>query len=144
MKLLFPAPNVRQMISSKAQAATEYMVIAAFIMAASGIVFFYATQYSNESLSVSKASESVETVAAAVDYVYSLGYGTQTAVNIELPGNIISSKVADREVMFVISIRGKIGDIVAPTITNASGVLPTDKGVHLVIVNYTETGVVVG
>jgi uncharacterized protein (UPF0333 family) len=140
MKLCFRAPN----LSQKAQAATEYMIIAAFIMAASGIVFFYATQYSNESLSVSRASESVETVAAAVDYVYALGYGTQTAVNIELPGNIVNSKVADREIMLVIENRGQTSDIVAPTITNASGSLPTSKGIHLVIVNYTETGVVVG
>ena len=120
------------------------MVIAAFIMAASGIVFYYAIQYSNESLAVSKASESAETVAAAVDYVYSLGYGTQTAVNIELPGNVVSSKVADREIMFVIKNRGRTSDIVAPTMTNATGSLPTIQGMHLVIVNYTETGVVVG
>lgn len=129
---------------TKAQAATEYMVIAAVVLAASGVIFFYAYNYSQQSISVNKASESVETLAAAVDYVYSLGYGTQTVVDIDLPGNIVSGKVADREVMFVIHTDAGDGDIVAPTIANATGTLPTTSGRHHIVVNYTETGVVVG
>jgi uncharacterized protein (UPF0333 family) len=142
-------PDVRHIVDKmrvgkRAQAATEYMMIAAVIMAGSGIVFFYALQYSQNSIAVTKVSESAETVAAAVDYVYSLGYGTQTLVNIELSGIVESSKVADREIMFVVRVSGKKSDIVAPTTAIATGTLPTEKGTHLVLVNYTETGVVVG
>lgn len=139
MKFRFSEPKLRQ----KAQAATEYMVIAAVVMATSGIIFFYALQMSQQALSASKANEAVETVAAAVDYVYSLGYGTYTTVDINLPGSVKSSKVADGEIMLVLEIRGSGSDIVAATITNATGTLPITSGIHHILVNYTESGVVV-
>jgi uncharacterized protein (UPF0333 family) len=139
MRLHFRAPN----ISQKAQAATEYMVIAAIIMATSGIVFFYALQMSQQALSAGKASEAVETIAVAIDYVYSLGYGTYTTVDIRLPGSVSSGRVGDGEVMFVLDTKGGKSDIVAPTIANATGTLPTKTGTHRVLVNYTESGVVV-
>lgn len=142
MKLQFFGIDLAQ--KTKAQAATEYMIIAAVVLAASGIIFFYALSYSRESLSTSKASESAETIAVAIDYVYSLGYGTQTVVDIELPGNVISSKVGDREVMFVIHTSSGDSDVVAPTKANATGVLPITSGRHHILVNYTEAGVVVG
>lgn len=151
MKLQFFAPSLSHKISlkaksvtAKAQAATEYMIIAGVVLAASGIVFFYALQFSHQSLSVSKASESAETVATAIDYVYSLGYGTQTVVDINLPGNVVSGSVSNGEVVFVIHTEAGDSDIVVSTRANATGTLPTAKGVNRVIVNYTESGVVVG
>jgi|GEM_PF-1608196 len=130
--------------ASKAQAAVEYMTIASIILVTSGIIFFYAWSYSHESLAVSKSTESAETIAAAIDYVYSLGYGTQTVVDIELPKSVTSSSVAEREVVFVIHTSSGYSDIVAPTRANATGSLPAAGGRHSVIVNYTEAGVVVG
>ncbi len=128
----------------KAQAATEYMVIAVVVLAASGIIFFYAYNFSQQSMSASKASESAEMIAAAIDYVYSLGYGTQTVVDIDLPGNIVSASVGNREVVFVIHTRAGNSDVVAPTQANATGTLPVTSGRHHIVVNYTESGVVVG
>lgn len=128
----------------KAQAATEYMVIAAVVLAASGVVFFYALNFSQQSMSASKASEAAETIAVAIDYVYSLGYGTQTVVDINLPGNVVSGSVGNGEVVFVIHVEGGDSDIVVSTRANATGSLPATKGIHTVVVNYTESGVVVG
>jgi len=138
------AQNLEQPHPSKAQAATEYMVIAAIVLAMSSIIFFYSWYLSHSSLSTGRAAEAADTIAAAIDYVYSLGYGTQTAVDIELPENVISSKVGDREVVFTISSAGRSNDIVAITKANATGILPTSSGKHQILVNYSESGVVVG
>jgi len=129
---------------SKAQAATEYMVIAAVMLAVSGIIFFYSFIYSQNSLSVSKATEAAETVAAAIDYVYSLGYGTQTVVDIELPKNVLSGSVGEKEVVFTLRSGGRTNEIVAVTHANATGTLPTASGRSQILIKYTDTGVVVG
>ena len=130
--------------SSKAQAGIEYMVIVGAIIFMSAIVFFYSLIYSNNSLSISKASESAEAVAEAIDYAYSLGQGTQTVVTIDLPGNVESASVGDYEVVFVLVTNTGKNEVIASTTTDASGTLPTGEGLHQILVNNTGTGVVVG
>lgn len=119
------------------------MVIVGVIIFMSAIVFFYSLIYSNNSMSISKASESAETVAAAIDYAYSLGQGTQTVVTIDLPGNVESSSVGNYEVMFVLVTNSGENQIIAATTVDASGTLPTSEGLHQVLVNNTGAGVVV-
>lgn len=128
----------------KAQVATEYLIMAGIVLGGALVIFYYTMAYSSESISINKASESAEIVAKAVDYVYALGPGTQTVVDIDLPSNVIYSYVESYEVGFRVSTSGGKSDVYSITKVNVTGGLPTVQGRHRILVNYTETGVVVG
>lgn len=129
---------------SKAQAATEYILMTGVILSASLVIFFYTMFYSSDPIKISQALESAEAVARAVDYVYALGPGTQTIVDINLPDSVIGGYVTSYEVGFTLNLVSGNSDVYSMTKATSTGTLPTTKGTHSILVNYTETsGVVV-
>jgi len=127
----------------KAQVALEYLIIASIVLGSAIILFYFAINYSSESISISQAKESIGTLSKAIDYVYALGPGSQTTVIIDVPQNIVDSYVVQNEIGFKIGVGGQIIDIYEVTKASVSGNLPTTYGRHVVILSSTDEGVVI-
>jgi len=106
--------------------------------------FYYTSLYSSESIAVSQTRESLETLSKAIDYVYALGPGAQTTVTIELPKNVVDSYINPKEIGFKIGLRGRVTDVYEITKASIAGSLPTTPGIHVININSTGAGVVIG
>ena len=129
--------------NGKGQVSSEYLIMAGVVIGAAIIIFYNTMLYSSESISVSQAGESAESLARAVDYVYALGPGTKSVVEIDIPSNVVDSFVVPNEVGFKIGLSSGVRDIVAVTEADAVGSIPIGPGRQYILVNYTETGVVI-
>ncbi len=129
--------------NGKGQTATEYIIMASVVLGAAVMIFYYTMTFSSESISISQARESAENIAGAVDYVYALGPGTTTVVEVEVPANVLDSFVAPKEVGFKVGVAGSVTDVYAITHADATGSIPTSPGRHFILVNCTKTGVVI-
>jgi uncharacterized protein (UPF0333 family) len=128
----------------KAQVAVEYLVVVTIVLGTSIFLFYYTSTYSSNSITMGQAKESIQTLAKAIEYVYALGPGTKTSVVIDLPSNIVGSYVVQNEIGFKIGAGGRVNDVYEVTKARISGTLPKTPGRHIVNVNSTVTGVVIG
>lgn len=128
----------------KAQVAVEYLVVVTIVLGMSIFLFYYTSTYSSDSITTGQAKESIQILAKAIEYVYAFGPGTKTSVVIDLPSNILGSYVAQNEIGFKIGVAGHVNDVYEVTKTRVSGTLPKTPGRHLVNINSTVTGVVIG
>ena len=72
-----------------------------------------------------------------------MGEGSYLVITVDIPGNAINGTVDNKEVVLTVSNGEMIGEVVSSTIANATGTIPSDQGMHLIVVNYTESGVTV-
>ena len=128
----------------KAQVAIEYLIVASVVIGTAVTFFYYAATRSSESIVVSQAKESVEILSKTIRYIYASGPGAQTTVIIEIPTSIVDSYVRNNEIGFKIGVGGRVMDVYEITKVNVVGSLPTSPGRHVILVNYTATGVFVG
>ena len=66
----------------RGQAALEQLIVIGVAIAFTAIIFFFASSYSADSLRVAQAQDSVDRLAAAADYVYSLGPNSKDYVTV--------------------------------------------------------------
>lgn len=128
----------------KAQAAVEYLMIVVVVLVISITLFYYSTIYSSESIAISQTQESIKTIANTIDYVYALGPGAETTVEIELPKNVVDSYVIKNEIGFKIGVSGRIDEVYEVTKSSVSGSLPNTPGRHVIFINTTQVGVFIG
>jgi uncharacterized protein (UPF0333 family) len=125
----------------KSQVALEYLVIASIAIALMLPIFYYSFGYSSASTSTYQAQDSINALAKAADYVYSLGVGSKTHVSIIIPNNVVSSSIANKTILLKIKASSGTSDIVAFTKANVNGTVPTTSGYHYMQLNMTEQGV---
>lgn len=126
----------------KAQSSIEYLIVVGFALAILTPLFYLSLTYSSDSFMVSQASQAVESVAKAVDYVYTLGPNSKASVTVFLPHSINRTLVGNRTILVIVSTSAGNADAFANVKANVSGSLPRLQGRYLVTVNYTDQGFV--
>lgn len=126
----------------KAQAAMEYVMIIGFLLLIMVPIIGYTLQGQSTIIYINQADDAVNTIANAVDGVYSLGPGTKDYVWVTLPVNVISSSLTNKEVLLVIEIKGKNSDIVTKTKAAMAGTIPAEAGTYKIGIEALDSGVV--
>lgn len=118
----------------KSQAAIEYLIMVGVGLLAVTLLFYYTRTYSMESLAVNQARETVNNLAQAVDHVYSLGPGSRTRVQVNIPTNVINRSISNNEILLRVSTRSGVTDVWALTRANITGTLPSGSGTFYITV----------
>lgn len=80
----------------KAQVATEYLILTAFILISVAIIFVFSFLNYSQNIRVAKASETLSKLANAVDDVYVSGEGNSRFVNLSLPDGMKELKIVHK------------------------------------------------
>src|SRR3989344_7298512 len=121
----------------KAQVSVEYIFIIGFvtIMTIPLLMIYYS--YSAQSKDIVATSQAMQIARKLVDSaesVYYLGSPSQTTIKLNFPDGIVSTNLSNREIVFKISTKSGVTDIVEVSSINISGNLPLTEGVHVVTV----------
>lgn len=124
-------------MGNKAQAAFDYMMIAAFSLAMIIPIFYYAVTYSSDSITTAQAQDAVNTIAKTADNTYALGEGSLSRIQVNIPSGVQSASVANNTVLLRVRTTSGTSDIFAVTRSPISGTLPTKTGSYFIITNNT-------
>ncbi len=124
----------------KAQASLEQLIVIGAALALIGVSFYLASMMSADSINLSQAQDTVERLAAAADYVYSLGPNTKEYVTVSLPSNIISSNTTGKVIALKIGTSAGNSDIFAGTRAEIIGSIVARPGKQKVLVEYLPNG----
>ena len=125
----------------KGQAATEYVIIVAVILAALIPIFYYTFSESSRTTRINQANDAVNTLSRKAESVYALGPGSRDYVWISIPSGVNSTLVDSQTIR--ISFSG-LGDVVSFPRINVSGTIPTSSGTYRMAVEMLEDIVIIG
>ncbi|MFH1404278.1 MAG: hypothetical protein ABIH11_08425 [Candidatus Altiarchaeota archaeon] len=104
----------------------------------------YSVIYDSHSMmETTTAEDAVDSIAKAADTVYSLGPCSKTYVDIVVPNSAVSSSVGDNRISLTIDTGAGYSDIVAVTIGDVTGCMPSNPGACRVPIEMTCSGVLV-
>jgi len=137
------AEGINLLKKEKAQAGTEYLMIAAFLIIIIGIAFLYTSTTLSNSVDDSKARTATNNIANAINQVYALGPGSKISVTVELPSGVQSQIVENQLVGYITTVNGQPAYYYADTKANLKGSLPLTQGVHEITLTVNNSGEVV-
>jgi len=129
--------------SHKAQAGTEYLMIAAFLLVIIGIAYLYSSTTLSNSVDDSKARTATNSIANAINQVYALGPGSKISVTVDLPSGVQSQIVENQLVGYITTANNQPAYYYADTKANLVGSLPLTAGVHEITLTVNNSGQVV-
>jgi type II secretory pathway pseudopilin PulG len=138
----------------RGQAALEYIMIIAFAALLLVPFVYYSFVSSQENTRVLQATQAVNEIAKAADYVWSQGYGSRTTVRVFIPlgvnysGSYIGRPsgsgptVESKEINLNVLTSAGTSDIFAPTKGPVKGFWPTNTGTYLLTIYMSPDGYV--
>jgi|GEM_PF-2052611 len=126
-----------------AQAATEYLMIAGFLLILIAAAYLYSTTIISNSVDDSKARTAVNNIAKSIDQVYALGPGSKINVIVDLPSGIQSQIVDTQLVGYITNVNNQPAHYYADTKADLIGSLPVTAGTHQVTLTVNDAGKVV-
>ena len=105
-------------------------------------LLFYALRESSSGLQLNQAEDTVNTLAHAIDTVYSIGPGAKKFVWVTLPGGVEGASLEDKDVLLNVRAHGGVADVFSSTRANLVGALPTTAGPHRLSVEMLDSGYV--
>ncbi len=129
----------------KGQVALEYLVIAGFLLLATGIIFIYSIVTLNDNIKFAKADKALAQLAAAADKVSARGPNNAIFVEIDLPNEIVSNQVIIADNTLSLALSTPVGTNQRYSESNAElqpGILSMGSGRHTVKVEMVNDAVV--
>ncbi len=124
----------------KAQASLEQLFMLGIGLIFLIVTFYVAATYASDTLRISQAEDAVGRLAAAADYVYSLGPNSREYVDVYLPDSIMEMNVSGRRILLRVGISSGTTDVFATTHADLIGALPAARGKQRILVQYLENG----
>ena len=121
----------------KSQVSVEYIFIIGFvtIMMIPLLIIYYSYSASSKDLvATSQALQIARKIVDSAESVYYLGAPSQTTLKLNFPDGIVSTNLSNRELVFKVSTKNGVTDIVEVSSVNISGSLPITEGIHIVTV----------
>ena len=128
----------------KSQISVEYMLIIGFVavMIVPLIILYYTyTTNSKDEIISSQVNQLAKRIVDAAESVYFLGEPSQTTLRIYIPNRIMGASLDNKEVVFNMSTRSGISQIVQVSSVDLIGKLPKGQGVYSLTLNATDAGV---
>ncbi|HLC74361.1 MAG TPA: hypothetical protein VJH88_00725 [Candidatus Nanoarchaeia archaeon] len=130
------------MLSIRAQASFEYIILVGIMLALVVPVFYYAVTASSENIKQRQAEDVVESLKKAADEVYALGPGTRRFVLVSMPGTVDNLTINENELTLKLTTFGEPSEIVAFTKAQLTGDIPIVRGSYQIKVEHLDSGVV--
>ena len=128
----------------EAQVSIEYMMIIGFVTVITiplVIIYHNFTQDSNYEISSTQINHVAKKIVDAAESVYYLGEPSQTTLKVNIPDNVVavdlekgSLETSYYEVIFNISTKSGIAEIVQNSPVNITGSLPVNKGTYTITI----------
>ncbi|MBI3035371.1 hypothetical protein HYY71_03540 [Candidatus Woesearchaeota archaeon] len=121
----------------KSQVSVEYMLVMGFaaLMSIPLLMIYYTySSDSSDSVATSQASQIARRIADASESVYYIGKPSQTTLKLNFPERIKAAKLENYEIVFNISTKNGIAEIVQVSSVNITGNLPTAQGIHILTI----------
>ena len=130
--------------ASSGQVSIEYMIIIGFVTVITIpliIIYHSFIQESNDEITSTQVSQIAKKIVDAAESVYYLGEPSQTTLKVNIPDNVVavdlekgSLETSYYEVIFNISTKSGIAEIVQNSPVNITGSLPVNKGTYTITV----------
>ena len=119
----------------KSQISVEYLFIIGFVAVVTVpliILYFTYTSDSSDKIIASQIDQIANKIVDSAESVYFLGEPSQTTIKVFIPSQIIGAGLDNREVLFNVSTRSGISEIIKVSSVNMTGSLPTTRGIHII------------
>lgn len=121
----------------KSQVALEYMMVIGLSLVVVIPFFYYAVTNSSDSVLVAQTQDVANTLAKASDYVYSLGDGSSTKIQITIPDNIERASLEEHLIILELHTSSGVTNVTATSQANLIGNIPTEAATYSMLVNMT-------
>jgi len=128
----------------KSQVSVEYLIILGFValMTAPLLIIYYKyTTESRDEIVTSQITQIATKIVDAAESVYFLGEPSQTTIRVSIPNQISGASLDNREVIFNVSGKSGISEIVKVSSVDLTGELPTTQGIFSIILKARSTDV---
>ena len=131
---------------SKAQVSMEFLMVIgfAFLLTIPLVIIFY---QQSKTINTDVTSTQVDKVASeirdAADEVYYLGEPSKKTVKVYMPEGIKSITINGKKLVFLVDGPGGDYEVVKWTVTNVTGTLNPENGIHNVAVEAQSTQVLI-
>jgi type II secretory pathway pseudopilin PulG len=118
----------------RAQAAFEYMVIVAIVLAFILPIWAYVSsleQQTTTQLSLSYAKNAAEKLADTANLVFSQGTPARVEVRVYIPRGVEAVTIVNKTIDFKVQTDGVLSDVTATSSASLNGTLPTREGTYL-------------
>lgn len=130
----------------KSQVSVEYLLILGFVtlMVIPLIILYYTyTLNSSDEIATSQIGLIANKIVDAAESVYFLGEPSQTTIKVYMPNKVAGTSLDNKEILFNISTKSGISEIVQISSVNLIGNLPVREGIYFITLNATSTGVII-
>lgn len=124
----------------KGQSALEQIIITSLGIAFIAVIFYFSINFANDNTRVSQAQDTIDKLAKAADYVYSLGPGSKDVVTVYMPEGMRYANITGSTIKIRISLSSGDSDVFANTKAELIGVLPQFSGPQDVTVTALSNG----
>lgn len=128
----------------KSQVSVEYLLIIGFVAVITVpliILYYRYTSDSSDEIIASQLSQIANKIADAAESVYFLGSPSQTTIKVYIPGQIAGASVDNKEVLFNITTRSGISQIIQVSSVKLTGNLPIERGAYSITIKARDTDV---
>ncbi len=115
----------------KSQVSFEYLLIMGFVtimLIPLTILYYTYTSNSSDEIITSQVNQIANKIVDAAEYVYFLGEPSQTTIKAYIPNKIVGASLDNKEVLFNVSVKGGVTEIVQLSSVNLIGKLPKQQG----------------
>ena len=128
----------------KGQISVEYLMVIGFVAVITiplVIIYYTYTADSSDEIIASQIGQIARKIVDAAESVYFLGSPSQTTLKVYIPNQIAGASLDNKEVLFNISTRSGISEIVQVSSIDLTGSLPTSQGAYTITLKARENDV---
>ena len=126
------------------QVSVEYLMIIGFVVIITIpliILYYRYTSDSSDEIITSQINQIARKIADAAESVYFLGSPSQTTFKVYIPGQIDGASLDNREILFNVSTKSGVSEIVQISSVNLTGSLPINQSTYSITLKASSTGV---
>jgi len=119
----------------KSQISVEYLLVMGFVTVITIpliILYFTFTGSSSSEIITSQVGQIANKIVDSAESVYFLGAPSQTTITVYIPEQIVGASLNNREVVFNVSTKDGISEIVRVSSVPLSGSLPVNQSTYTI------------
>ena len=128
----------------KGQISVEYLLVIGFvaIITIPLIILYYKfTTDASDEIITSQINQIARKIVDSAESVYFLGSPSQTTIKVYIPNKIKGASLDNKEVVFNVTTRAGISEIVQVSSVDLTGDLPITPGIYSIILKARESDV---
>ncbi len=128
---------------SRGQASVEVIsYVGVFMLAIAALMAYFYPEWTTNNR-VNTAQVTVKDIKNTIDDVYNSGPGTRQTITVNIPSGVVMAQSSENKVVMRLTLPGdKTTDVIEVTDAPIKGSIPRAEGIHKIVIEYSESGVV--